>query len=120
MREILFRGYNYQYEKWFYGSLITQNYEGDFVLSNTKNIIIDDRLNQVVVDSGTIGQYTGLTDKNGVKIFEGDILLVGERRRKVNVVFKDGSFGYLNQSEFCIPFQYQNPEVIGNIYDEVE
>lgn len=63
-----------------------------------------------------IMQYTGLKDKNGVEIYEGDLILIGEKRRKVEVIFKDGSFGYLYNG-FCVPFQNQSPEVIGNIYE---
>lgn len=61
-------------------------------------------------------QYTGLKDKNGTEIYEGDLILIGEKRRKVEVIFKDGSFGYLHNG-VCVPFQYQSPEVIGNIYE---
>lgn len=62
-------------------------------------------------------QYTGLKDKYGVEIYEGDLILIGEKRRKVEVIFKDGSFGFLYNS-ICVSFQYQSPEVIGNIYEE--
>lgn len=61
-------------------------------------------------------QYVGLKDKNGVVIYEGDLILIGEKRRKVEVIFKDGSFGYLYNG-VCVPFQYQSPEIIGNIYE---
>lgn len=61
-------------------------------------------------------QYVGLKDKNGKDVYEGDLILIGEKRRKVEVIFKDGSFGYLYNG-VCVPFQYQNPEVIGNIYE---
>lgn len=61
-------------------------------------------------------QYVGLKDKNGVEIYEGDLILIGEKRRKVEVIFKDGSFGYLYNG-VCVPFQNQSPEVIGNIYE---
>ena len=62
MREILFRGYSKNEEKWVYGCL-TLNYT-----------IIDKCGNEWQVEAGSIGQYTGFRDINGDRIFEGDVM----------------------------------------------
>lgn len=122
MREILFRGKRTDNGKWVYGDLIDvkfifdKNYDGyDSPYYDDELGIIDGHLLEVIPE--TVGQYTGLTDKNGKKIFEGDIVLIGERRRPVEIVFKNGRFGYLC-NDTCITVQYKNPEVIGNIFDK--
>ena len=61
MREILFRGKENPSGKWIEGFLVGNCHIGDWVSCTP-------------VHSRTVGQFTGLTDKNGRKIFEGDIL----------------------------------------------
>lgn len=73
-REIKFRGYDYREEKWYYGNLVLQDYDREFMLSDTRTIIANDKLRTHVVDNGTVGQYTGVKDKNGKEIYEGDIV----------------------------------------------
>ena len=123
-REIKFRGYNYQYKKWFYGSLFIQNYDNDFMLSSSRTMIIDDKGYSVMVDNDTIGQYTGLKDKNGVEVYEGDKVKAKWYGKEVvgEIGFNSGCFLLCNSrvSDNQL-FIFTDIGVIGNIYEnEVE
>ena len=81
------------------------------------------------VEPETVGQFTGLVDRNGKRVFEGDILQwvdednTCEGSKLIFIVKFDGEYeGFFGEGEFdnIEPWQFRNHEVIGNIHDKPE
>ena len=125
MREILFRGKRTDNGEWAYEDLWCNPY-GKRVVCITSLINAQGTTGGNEVDPETVGQYTGLTDKNGRKIFEGDIVRYGDTIHRVVFEQRNGTayFGLVYSSFETLPFgHYQDLKqikVIGNIYDNPE
>ena len=132
-REILFRGEIIELCK-YQGQWL----EGFFGSDNGKTFIAiqnENGLNGYFCDSKTVGQYTGLTDKNGTRIFEGDIVKItgfhttaiaavkygspSEKSTSWGWYFDDnhGHTYHLESQAFCRDY---NAIIIGNIHDNPE
>ena len=131
MREILFRGKRKDNGEWEYGDLWCNPY-GKRVVCIVSPINDQGTTGGNEVDPETVGQYTGLKDKNGKKIFEGDIIGADIARPYFIVEFRDGCFmfncndGGKDYYDIMLPIleeaqtEYKYGEVIGNIYDNPE
>lgn len=136
MREILFRGQPKKCE-WIYGTYYHQSEfygdkcDCDYIIESCDELE-DNMMIFSAVFSETVGQFTGLTDTNGKKIFEGDIVRLEENIKKsFNISdgivkygwggFYIGKFGMLNSLNAIASTEgVLRGEIIGNIHDNPE
>ena len=137
MRDILFRGKRLDNGAWVYGSFCMDAREQFNGLCGVDGFIrlydkAKGKMQSHEVDRETVGQYTGLLDKNGTRIFEGDIVSTDTKRPYLIVEFRDGCFmfncndGGEDYYDIMLPILkepqtvYNYGEVIGNIHDNTE
>ena len=128
-REILFRGQTRRYgEKvrvgdgqkvpshWVYGGVLQGIGSHSIIYGGENADDPSEGLDKWCVYTDTLGQYTGLTDKNGKKIFEGDIVKVDGRHYEVKFMLGQFFVGI----NMPIAYKRFDCEVIGNIHDKPE
>ena len=140
MREILFRGKRLQGGEWVEGYFFKSDINkkeresGKATIIFTPDcdtfIMVPECHDSFMVVSDTVGQYTGMKDKNGKRVFEGDIVHCLARMDEANcvVIFEEGEFRLVpekNCTTYVTGGGYHAlrcfvKEVIGNVHDNPE
>lgn len=132
-REIWFRGKRKDNGEWIYGVPITDEATNDaYIITSTAGASLKSEINNMCATGfriirNTIGQYTGLTDKNGTRIFEGDIVRCKDTLHEVIFCKISGCafFGITMPDRgeiwnFDGITRADRMEIIGNIHDNPE
>lgn len=124
MRTIKFRGleanpYCEELRTFLYGTPLFITNEENYILPNFWDY---EGLNKFKVLKKTISQFTGLHDKNGKEIYEGDILEDTLGRKKLVEYYKDCFWlnASLEGAEWCLRQVNSSSKIIGNIYENPE
>ena len=120
MRNIKFRGLRTDGKVWVYGGYFQHTPDEDGV----RYYIFDFNEGAVEVIPESVGQFTGLTDKNGKEIYEGDLIDFGNSN-PVEVKFDNGCFNVFNEplgwdfdsEEIPIKTNLKYCEIIGNVFE---
>ena len=110
MRDIEFRGKRIDGGEWVKGYFLPDCFWG------MNMMIVCPYKYPVSVDPDTVGQYTGVCDKNGKKIFEGDIVKLQDYEKPYEVEFSQGQF--IVGINMPIAYERFSCEVIGNIHEQ--
>ena len=127
IRTIKFKAKRLYNGEWVKGDLM-QHLDGNILIGDNEEPFVDDGLSSCdyhhvyPIDPETIGQFSGLYDKNKNEIYEGDILRVPGTRERIEVRYVRGVFAFLwngdldDEAPINAPTQ-EWAEVIGNIHD---
>lgn len=126
MINALYRGKDVDKKEWIYGDLICSK-NGDYYI-HERNMPV--QIYKRVIPE-TVGQWTGMNDKNCIKIFEGDIIecdfynaMVKIEHRKHLIIFENGAFAIQwrigNDKYSNYLHETWGRKIIGNFYDNPE
>ena len=119
--EILFRGKRVDTGEWVEGSLIGNDVIVGKIVEFEEDYFCTEFWYKV--DPETVGQFTGMTDKKGKKLFEGDVYSMGEKNILYVVIFDKSQFigkQVGNRSLAGLEYWKSDIEIIGNIHDNPE
>ncbi len=134
MRELLFRGKRIGTNTWIEGGLVQLDEEYTLIIPpylSGSTMSVRDILKYTceLVDPETVGQYIGLKDRNGKKIFEGDILKDSSGTYKIyydecyqsfQTILIDGSYDFIRHYCDYLGGYTVDADIIGNVYDNPE
>ena len=114
-REIKFRGLLKDGKGWVYGGFVKGKSGRSYIFKGSDDEYLEDDINVVI--SETVGQYTGLKNKRGREIYEGDIVMYSDKSTPLVVGFENGSFVLKKDGKtYVYNINPKELEVIGNIH----
>lgn len=120
-RDVVFRGKSKSTGEWVEGSLIGNDVIVGKIVEFEEDYFCTEFWYKV--DPETVGQFTGMTDKKGKKLFEGDVYSMGEKNILYVVIFDKSQFigkQVGNRSLAGLEYWKSDIEIIGNIHDNPE
>lgn len=124
MREILFRGKTTLDNEWVIGAGVYKSEGHTWIITDDVTKTESRGTGSDAINPETVGQFTGLTDKDGKKIFEGDIVLYARDEELGQISYHESEAMFVVEFDtWLTDFDHmygKDLEIIGNIHDNPE